>query len=129
MPAYVVRVSDNDNKQNMVPLTPTEDYKSLSKNQFYHFIKLYLKDNIMGFQQSTWVKQLSFQERQALNDFFEGIPDYLIRLRESVSKKLLMMHIVTNIECGFGYTLSELENDNIYRCLCRLEDICRQLDD
>lgn len=120
MGAYAIRAGET---QIETPTTPIEEYKNLSADQFTHFAKVYLKDNIMGFNNAMWMGSLMSTDKQYMNKFFEEIPDYLIDFSSDASRKLLMMYITTNMEYGFDCKLSELEMDNLFRCVNRLRDV------
>lgn len=116
MAARVIRGSEEVE----TPQTPAEYYTALTENQFNHFVKLFLKDNICG---QEWFKTLKNDDKQRLNDFFEEIPKYLIDFSNDMSKKLLTMYISTNLEYGFGHLLSEYEASILLKAIDRLVDI------
>lgn len=118
MGVRVVRGSDME--ENRQPQTPTEEYSKLNQKQFNHFVKLFLKDNICC---REWFKSLRDDHKQRLNEFFEQLPDYLIDFSSSISRKLLMMYISTNLEYGFGHLLSENEANILLKSIDRLTEI------
>lgn len=121
MPAYISR--DAESTKNYVHRTPKEAYKDLNKYQFNEFARCHIKLNVMDASINPWFANLSQDVICEMNNFFEGISDFMLDFSTDTSRKLLMMYITTNIQFGFGYPMQDDAISKLYAALIRLAEI------